>query len=277
MGANSGGDFLGALQDAVRENPISAALIGMGVFWMFMGGRNVSLFGGGGSKSIFGTAAQGAEQFAGAARNAGASMGASVNQATQAMKRPAWQTGSNAATATDDAASRTAARAADAAVSGYQAATEMASRTIETMSNATTTAASALQETTGNWSRGVQGTLSDVLERQPLLLGALGIAIGAGIAASVPITETEQKVMGEASDLVREKVSEKAAEVTGQMNEIADAALSEAKAQGITPEKMGEVVQAIGSKMTGEKAIGVRSGSSGGSSFGGQPWSSRKN
>jgi len=41
------GDFFDSLQDAVRENPISAALIGMGVLWMFMGGSKTSLFGGG--------------------------------------------------------------------------------------------------------------------------------------------------------------------------------------------------------------------------------------
>jgi hypothetical protein len=47
------GDFVSALQDAVRENPISAALIGMGVLWLFTGGSSTSLFGGGGRKSIF--------------------------------------------------------------------------------------------------------------------------------------------------------------------------------------------------------------------------------
>ena len=41
------GSFISALQDAARENPVSAALIGMGVLWLFMGGGNTSLFGGG--------------------------------------------------------------------------------------------------------------------------------------------------------------------------------------------------------------------------------------
>ena len=51
------GSFISALQDAARENPVSAALIGMGVLWLFMGGSNTSLFGGGGRKSIFHKAA----------------------------------------------------------------------------------------------------------------------------------------------------------------------------------------------------------------------------
>ena len=66
--ARGSGEFVHALQDAVRENPISAALIGMGVLWMFMGGSKTSLFGGGGRKSIFRTAGQGAEAVGGAVR-----------------------------------------------------------------------------------------------------------------------------------------------------------------------------------------------------------------
>jgi hypothetical protein len=221
----SGTDFVAALQDAVRENAISAALIGMGVAWMFMGGRNVSLFSGGGRRSIFDTAGQAAEQFTGAARNRSAALGANIIRATQAVMEPAA-----------DVASRTAARTADAGFAGYQATTEAVSRSAETISNATNAALNAVQKTTANWSGGVQRTLADVLERQPLLLGAVGLAIGAGIAASIPITEAEKKVMGDASDFVRGKVSEKAAEVTGQVKEMASAAMGELKAQGITPE-----------------------------------------
>jgi len=35
-------DFVGSLQDAIQKNPVSAALIGMGVLWMFTGGRNIT-------------------------------------------------------------------------------------------------------------------------------------------------------------------------------------------------------------------------------------------
>jgi hypothetical protein len=264
IGADTGSDFLGVLQDAVRENPISAALIGMGVFWMFMGGSNVSLFGGGGRKSLFGAAAQGTQEFTGAVQQGGAALGAGIGGAMQGMTQPARQTGSAAATAMGDAAAATgdaAARAAGAAASGYQATVEMASRTAATMANATAAAASAVQDTAVNMSTGMQRTLSDLLQRQPLLLGAVGLAIGAGIAASVPITDAEKEAMGEASDFVREKVGEKAAEVTGQIKEMADVALTEAKAQGITPETATEAVAAIGKKVTGDKSAKERPGS----------------
>jgi hypothetical protein len=270
----SGSDFLTSLQNAVRENPVSAALIGMGVFWMFMGGSGVSLFGGGGRKSMFGTTVQGAGQFAGAARNFGMSIGDNVNQARQATMQPAWQAGSAAAGAMGDAASGTAARATDAAVSGYQAGAEMASRTAAAMTNATAAAGSALQETAAKWSTGVQGTLSNVFERQPLLLGAVGLAIGAVIAASLPTSEAEKQMMGEASDRLRDKVSEKTSEIAGQMKQMADAALDEAKAQGITPEKVGETLQALGNKVTGDGQGKERTGASGGPPSAGKSGSS---
>src|ERR1700674_557062 len=76
--SRSGSDFVNALQDAVRENPISAALIGMGVLWMFMGGSNTTLFGGGGRKSIFRVVGQGAEEAGSVGRDTAARIGSSV-------------------------------------------------------------------------------------------------------------------------------------------------------------------------------------------------------
>jgi hypothetical protein len=233
--SRSGSDFVNTLQDAVRENPISAALIGMGVLWMFMGGSNTSLFGGGGRKSIFRTAGQGVEDISGAVRDTAARVGSSVGHT----------------------ASQVVGQAADAVGSAYDATSNAASRAAEAISHTTTTAANAMQETGTKWGGTVQQNISDLFERQPLLLGAVGIAIGAGIAASIPTTEAENKVMGEASDMVRETVSEKA----GQVKEMAAAALGEAKAQGLTPEGASEALRIIGDKVSAVAEAATSSGS----------------
>ena len=39
--SEKGSDFIQDLGDAVRKNPLSAALIGMGVLWLFTGNRPV--------------------------------------------------------------------------------------------------------------------------------------------------------------------------------------------------------------------------------------------
>jgi len=214
------GEFVNSLQDAVRENPISAALIGMGVLWMFMGGSNTTLLGGGGRKSIFRVVGQGAEEAGSVGRDTAARIGSPVGHAA-------------------------AGQAADAVASAYDATTNAASRAGHTLSNAATSAAHAMQETGTKWGSAVQQSIGELFERQPLLLGAVGIAIGAAIAASIPTSEAENKVMGGASDFVRDAVSEKAA----QVKEMADAAVHEAKAQGLTPEAAGEALRAISDKV----------------------------
>jgi hypothetical protein len=243
-----GGDFVNALQDAVRQNPISAALIGMGVLWMFMGGSNTSLFGGGGRKGIFSTTGQSEESVDGAVRNTAARVGSSIGDAANATAETTTQAAGvvrQASAAVGDLASRATGDAADALASAYDATTNAGSRAADTISNATTTAARTMQETGTKWGSTVQLNIADLFERQPLLLGAVGIAIGAGIAASIPTTEAENQVMGEASDFVREAVSEKVA----QAKEMTDAAVHEVKSQGLTPEAARGALRIIGDKM----------------------------
>jgi hypothetical protein len=226
------GYFVNALEDAVRDNPISAALIGMGVLWMFMGGSNTSLFGGGGRKSIFRSVDQGADVVGGVVRAA-----ETVSHVAGKIRQ--------ASAAVADRGSRTAGQAADAIASAYEATTNVATGAADTISNAATSAAHDVQETGSKWGNTVQQNIAELFERQPLLLGAVGLAIGAGVAASIPTTEAENKVMGEASDFVRDVVSEKAAKV----REMAGAAVDEAKEQGLTPEGAGEALRTIGDKL----------------------------
>jgi hypothetical protein len=242
------GDFVNSLQDAVRENPISAALIGMGVLWMFMGGSNTSLFGGGGRKSIFRGVGDGGEEVGSVGRDTAARIRSSVGHAADAASETVSHVAGGvreASTTIAEHGSRTAGQAADAVASAYDATTNAVSRAGDTLSNTATGTAHAMQEKGTKWGSTLQQSIGELFERQPLLLGAVGIAIGAGIAASVPATEAENKVMGGASDFVREAVSEKAA----QVKEMADAAVHEAKAQGLTPEAAGEALRVVGDKV----------------------------
>ena len=253
------GEFANSLQDAIRENPVSAALIGMGVLWMFMGGSNTSLFGGEGRRSIFRGLGQGAEGAGGVVRDTAARVGSSVGHGADAAAETVSHVAGgvrDASAAIAEQGSRTIEHATNSVASAYDATTNAASRAADTLSNAATSAAQAVQETGTKWGGTVQQNIGQLLERQPLLLGAVGIAIGAGIAASMPTTEAENKVMGAASDSVREAVSDK----TAQVKKMADAAVREAKAQGLTPEAAGESLRAIGDTV-GAVVRGEKSGS----------------
>ncbi|HEY2857247.1 MAG TPA: hypothetical protein VGJ21_02395 [Terracidiphilus sp.] len=236
---NPTGDFVSALQDAVRENPISAALIGMGVLWLFTGGSSTSLFGGGGRKSIFRSHSE-------PVSGAGSDVGSSVRRLAESGAEAASQVVRQASGAVGDAASRTGAQAADALSTAYGAATDIASQSTDAIAKATSSTATTVQKTAAQWGSTIQQNLSDLFERQPLVVGVVGLAIGAGIAASIRTTEAEKRTFGNASDFVRETMIQKVAEA----KEMADAALKEANAQGLTPEAGGEALRIVGDKVT---------------------------
>jgi hypothetical protein len=64
--------------------------------------------------------------------------------------------------------------------------------------------------------------LADVLERQPLVLGVIGIGIGTAIAGAFNATASERDLMGPASDAVRADLSARVGAVGNKLREGAD-------------------------------------------------------
>ncbi len=103
--------------------------------------------------------------------------------------------------------------------------------------------------------------LSELFRAQPLALGAVGLAIGAGIAAALPATDLEAEYFGEASDNFKEQAvdyaSEQVSRATTVAEEVVSAVSDEARKQGLTveaaksaladiPGKLGRVAEAAG-------------------------------
>jgi len=61
-------------------------------------------------------------------------------------------------------------------------------------------------------SRRVKHGFERLMEEQPLMLGALGLAIGAALGAAFPRTESEDRLLGGRSDSAMRSVKEKATE-----------------------------------------------------------------
>jgi hypothetical protein len=74
---------------------------------------------------------------------------------------------------------------------------------------------------------------SDVIREQPLVVAAIGLAIGAAVAALLPRTATEDSLMGEASDAVKEAVGEVAGEQYDQAKSAAGKVVEEAKTTAV--------------------------------------------
>ena len=214
--AQKSSDFIKDLGDAARRNPISAALIGMGLVWLFVGNK----YGSGAGNILQRT---GLDRVPEAARN------------------------------TIGAAKETVASAADAVLEtgsgGIQTATRSASEYVKALPEPA--------DVVGN----IRGNLADLFEAQPLALGAVGLAIGAGIAAALPNTDWENSYLGETSQTLKDKAAEVAGEqiekVSTRAAEVAEVAAKEARKQGLTVEgakaainelsdKVGRVVDAAG-------------------------------
>lgn len=67
----------------------------------------------------------------------------------------------------------------------------------------------------------VRGGYDSIVREQPLALGAIGIAIGAALAAALPRTRKEDELMGEASERLTEKAKEAGKEQLGKTQEVA--------------------------------------------------------
>jgi hypothetical protein len=228
-------DFVRDLGDAARKNPISAALIGMGVVWLFTGGRTTERVGdlmrNAGFDRIPDAAGNALDAARSTLRSGSASVGEGVSSATETLR--------DAGAAGLDRVARAGSEVADTAY-GY---------------------AQNIPDAGGVLFGTARDNLSELFRTQPLALGAVGLAIGAGIAAALPATDLEAEYFGEASDNFKEQAADFASEQVSRAATVAEdvvAAVSdEARNQGLTvdaaksaiadiPAKLGRVADAAG-------------------------------
>jgi hypothetical protein len=246
--SEKGSDFLRDLVNDARKNPLSAALIGMGVFWLLTGSRP-------------------------------------VERAEEIVRR----------TARFDRIPDAAGNAFEAARSAFRSGADSVGETVKSTADAVRDeGADALDSTTrfgrdyshaaSDYARYIPGAdaeifatarsnLTELFRSQPLALGAIGLAIGAGIAAALPSSQVEAAYLGDTSDTVKAKAAEFAAEQTARATTVAEgvmgAVTEEARKQGLTVEgaksaagdistKVSRIVDAAG-KGISERATSTKS------------------
>jgi hypothetical protein len=210
------------INQAIRDNPLAAGLIGVGLFMTVFGKAGIPRF----AAKVPGAAM-------GAARAATGGISAGARSVTDAVTGAAGAAGSKLS----DVAANLADQASDAASSvstpdldtGRLAdrATEMKDNFMTGAQQVRERVATAAQS---GWdaSAALRGQLGKSLERQPLILGALGIALGAGIASVLPATEAERELVGDRAAALRDEVKNRATKLVSDVKE-------EAAAQGFTP------------------------------------------
>jgi hypothetical protein len=255
----SGATFLDNFRQHVVNNPLPVTLVGAGLAWLAMATRRPSV-GGGDFAGSFRAAGETATDAAEIARNTGraageratASAGRWTDNASQVASDWAEQTratASDAAEQTRSAASRfsetigaraseTGARLQDTAASASSAVTQAASAAYGAAAQGSRQGAAVLGRATGTLSNAA-GTLSetataggrnmmDFLKDQPLVLAGVGLALGALLGASLPGTEAEDRLMGEASDATKSEAKEFAEQQADRGKAVGQEALSAA-------------------------------------------------
>jgi hypothetical protein len=98
----------------------------------------------------------------------------------------------------------------------------------------------ALGDTARSQVERAKGSMEYMLREQPLALGAIGVAIGAVLAAMAPRTRQEDELMGETRDRLVDQAKEVGKEKVEQAKEVANAAVGtvkkEAEQRGLAPQ-----------------------------------------
>jgi uncharacterized protein YjbJ (UPF0337 family) len=290
---SGGAEFARNLGQAVRDNPLPLLLIGAGIGWLMLSGsgggpgggeartgggaRPLALpppapLGAGARHRVYGAGGAPSPPPGGASAYRSLEDGPSLTERASGMAGQAADRIGEAAGGLRDSVAGAADQAAGMAGAAYRGAADAASGAADSIGSAASSAARYLSDA-GQGAREYAEDLGEsarygagwLLQEQPLVLGAIGVALGAAVGALLPGTETEDRLMGETRDAVADRAQalaqegyERVRETAGEHLENAKAAVGEAAGQ--TKDRLdqgGASVQRAGDAL-GDAARGLR-------------------
>jgi hypothetical protein len=220
-----------SLGDTVKQNPVPVALIGAGLAWLMMGGSrhparpephprpydppDVTVY------DAYNAPLSGPQEHSGSLRERAGEMASGV----QGRLSAAGERVSHAAATTRESVGHVAASAR-----------QRMSETAEHLRH-------QVREQGGK----TKETFNYLRDEQPLVLGALGFALGAALGAGLPPTQREDELMGEARDQVVHRAQELGEEQLDKAKHVAsaagNAALDQAHKEGMTQEHADQALR----------------------------------
>jgi ElaB/YqjD/DUF883 family membrane-anchored ribosome-binding protein len=208
-----------SMMDTIRENPIPAAMVGIGLGWLFMNRRRTESHAPNRDAyaayrqprvDAYDTGAYGAGAYDSryAAGPAAGAYGAGHPQRDHPADAP------GALDRARDRAQETAHQVADRT---QHAAHEVAERTRH--------AGQAVAHQTRAQVRRVE----DRFEEQPLVVGAATLALGLAAGLALPVSDREVQLMGDARDRLVDRVKDVAEETAGKVQHVASRVMDEAQ------------------------------------------------
>ena len=197
---SSGGAFFNNLGRQVVDNPLPVALLGMSIAWLAMASgrpsRPARIPDGTSFRDVGERAAAMGEDAAAAVRSAGSELADRTKSSASAVADSLRETGSRVTST---------ARSASSAIDSIR---ERASSAYETAAVAARRASSSVSGSAPAIGRNVMGASQNFValcKEEPIVLAGIGLALGATIGALLPASTTENRLMGEASDDVKER------------------------------------------------------------------------
>jgi hypothetical protein len=230
MSSSTQTGFFDSLVSAVRENPLAAALIGGGAFWLLAGNEKLKSA----ASSVTAAASSTVDMGARNLRSAASVLAHTTAPPTapEMDHDKSFRVGENlrdAGNATSDALSGAAEKLKDRFEEGVAYARENFSKMSDPLPGKVAFTKA-------------QTSLADMLERQPLVLGAIGLVIGATVAGAFRTSELENEWIGELSDDVKADLNTRAGAVSQSLREASDTLKAELSDTGA--EAMDRVKQA---------------------------------
>lgn len=223
-GKGTGGEFFSNLGNTVKSNPMPTVLTSVGLLWLMMGqNRSPSTSAGPSSLNHLG---ERTSDMAHSVTDTFGSAKSRIEETAQRMKEKAGQV-------SDDV-------------------TEKLSATSDRLNKGSHDATDSLHEQT----RKVQSSFTYMLREQPLALAAIGIALGAALGSALPSTERENKMMGQASDTLTEKVKQTASDGYEKVAQEAKGVVDEVKSTAQPPKETPDNTAQQGSTVDMSSGLG---------------------
>jgi ElaB/YqjD/DUF883 family membrane-anchored ribosome-binding protein len=234
----------------VRDNPLQAAAIAVGAaypVWRMIGAMPapVLLIGAGLAMARRGSSS--ASYGNGYANRTGNGTGYSTGNGNGVM--------STLKEKASDITSQIAGKAQETVENVRNMASDTATRTTDTLSNTLESGKQVASDTmqqvsdrAGETYARATESLSDMIERHPLLVGGVAFAVGSIIASAVPVSRQENRIMGETAEEVRRRSQDLAMQGLRQAQDVAQqvyqSAADEVRQEGLTPETARKTARA---------------------------------
>lgn len=278
--------MVGRVESYARQNPLQAAAVAAGVaypLWQMLRrmpapllliGAGLALTrrdGGYGSSSSMSSPMSSMRDPAyGPADYDVSAAGPSVTEKVSGMASGMADTVKDAGQQLADSVKDTGQRVSDAVSDTMDSARQTASDTAAKLTDRVSTAyrsgvetAQHTAEQARTMASQVANTASDTLDRQPMLVGAVALALGGLLAAALPVTRQENRLLGSAADELKRRGADAGAEALNRAKDVSSdlyrTARDEISEQGFTPNAARSAVRAAADRL-GNEADNLMSG-----------------